>query len=115
MKTVLVSGNASVPAELRELVERGSTSIVEHRAAELVEAPVIDADRIVFWSPSEDAAIRTVAERYARREAVERREAIVFVTAGQGGAPSSVRLSPHELFVWPGDEDRLKMAFLTGA
>jgi hypothetical protein len=38
----------------------------------------------------------------------------VFVTA-DAGAPQVRGLSENETYVWPRDEDRLKMAFLTGA
>ena len=41
-----------------------------------------------------------------------RREAIVFVTPDDSGVDG---LAPNEFFVWPRDEDRLKMAFMTAA
>ena len=112
MKTVLVSGSAPVPAPLRELVERGSTSFREQHAAELTDTAIIDADRIVFWTAADDAGIRKLAERYGRAEAAERREMVMFVTTDQGATPA---LPPDDVFFWPRDEDRLKMAFLTGA
>jgi hypothetical protein len=115
MKTVLITANAPMPPALRELVERGSTALVERPAAELVGAGALDADRIVFWSASDDPEIRALAARYADAEAAERREILVFVTAEHGGTPAPARLSPNEAFLWPRDEDRLKMAFLTGA
>jgi hypothetical protein len=114
MKTVLITGNAPVPAPLRHLVERGSTSFSERRATDLKGAAPIDADRVVFWSTAAEPDIRQLAEQYAKAEAVERRESLVFVTADPSGAlPTG--LSPNELYVWPRDEDRLEMAFLTGA
>jgi hypothetical protein len=114
MKTAIVTGTGSVPGELRDLVEKGSTSLVEHRLDALADGAQLrlDADRIVFWTASPHAAITEMARRYARREAAERREVIVFVTADGVAAPA---LPPNECFVWPRDEDRLKMAFLTGA
>ncbi|MGH9370138.1 MAG: hypothetical protein ACRD15_01255 [Vicinamibacterales bacterium] len=115
MKTVLITGDAPAPAPLRELVERGSTSLLERRAAELAGAVTIEADRIVFWSAADEPDIRRLAEQYAQAEAAERQEALVFVTAATGGTPPPDRLSPNEVFVWPRDEDRLRMAFLTGA
>jgi hypothetical protein len=114
MKTVLITASAPVPPTLRELVERGSTALVERPAAELAGGLALDADRIVFWSASDDPDIGALAAKYADAEAAERRELLVFVTAEHGGTPAPARLSPNEVFVWPRDEDRLKMAFLTG-
>jgi len=120
MRTVLIAGDVPAPRALRELIERGSTSFVEHRAADLVRdaagsAAALDADRIVFWSASDDADVERLAEWYANAEAAARREIVVFVTAEGVGATPSAKLAPHEVFLWPRDEDRLKMAFLTGA
>jgi hypothetical protein len=122
MKTVLITGSgAPLPGALREIIERGSTSVLERAASELTaEIPAdpggrLDADRIVFWSASDDAAVRRAAERFAAAEEAERRELLVFVTAEEGGTAPSPRLGPNEIFVWPRDEDRLTMAFLTGA
>jgi hypothetical protein len=122
MKTVLITGGTRpVPGGLREIIERGSTAVLEHRASELGSDAAsgtrlgMDADRIVFWSASDDAGLRQVVERLAAAEAAERREIVVFVTLEQGGPQPSSRLGPNEVFVWPRDEDRLKMAFLTGA
>jgi hypothetical protein len=38
---------------------------------------------------------------------------IVYVTPDEG--PAVAGLAASEVFVWPRDEDRLKMAFMTGA
>lgn len=114
MKTVLISGAQAMPAQLRALVEQGSTSVQTKRAGDLDDAAALEADRIVFWSSGADDDLRAAAERLARAEARERREALVFVTSEPNlERPSSV--SPNEFFVWPRDEDRLRMAFLTGA
>jgi hypothetical protein len=113
MKTVLVRGDAPVPPELRDLVARGSTALEERRAGEL-DGTALDADRIVFWSVKADDRLRALVSRLARAEAAERREILVFVTA-EPDAHAAAVLSPNECFVWPRDEDRLKMAFLTGA
>jgi hypothetical protein len=110
-----------MPAGLRDIIERGSTSVSERAASDLGEHDAsgpgldLDVDRVVFWSPSDDAAVRRAVERLAAAEAAERREVLVFVSAEGGGAPAASRLAPNEVFVWPRDEDRLKMAFLTGA
>jgi hypothetical protein len=121
MKTLLIHGRSPLPGALREVVQRGSTSVEDWPAAELDDlerGPIrLDADRIVFWAAAgdddDDEKVRRLASRYARAEAAERKEKLVFVSTD----PASVALpdlSPHELFVWPRDEDRLKMAFMTG-
>jgi hypothetical protein len=57
--------------------------------------------------------VHDLAARLARAEKTSRREAIVFVTDHDGDTVPG--LSETEFFVWPQDEDRLTMAFLTGA
>jgi hypothetical protein len=116
MKTLLISGDAPPPAPLRDVVARGSTALQERRAAEVSPESTarLDVDRIVFWAAGGDAAVRALARLCVRAERAQRREAIVFVTP-QGTDAQVEGLSPHELFEWPRDEDRLKMAFLTSA
>ena len=117
MRILLIRGDVPVPAALRDLIARGSTSLVERRAAE-IGADAVNLtdqfDRVVFWSAGEGATVRKIADQFAKAEAKERREMVVFVAADEDGT-GPARLSPHERFVWPRDEDRLKMAFLTGA
>ena len=113
MKTVLIT-DAPVPERLRDFITRGSTSVDQRRVADEAESAVMpDADRIVFWSTGADAGLRRLASRYATAEKAERREAIVFVTTTPGDPVAG--LSNTECFLWPQDEDRLRMAFLTGA
>jgi hypothetical protein len=115
MKTLLISGGSvPLPGTLREVIARGSTSLNERRAADIDPSTALsEVDRVVFWASSGDAAIHDLAERFARAEKTSRREALVFVTdAGERPVPG---LSDTEFFVWPQDEDRLTMAFLTGA
>jgi hypothetical protein len=116
MKTLLISGDAPPPAPLRDVVARGSTALQERRAADVSPevAAQLQADRIVFWAAAGDSAVRAIARACVRAERAARREAIVFVTP-QGTDAQVEGLSPHELFEWPRDEDRLKMAFLTSA
>ena len=115
MKTLVISGRSPLPGALRDVVERGSTVLEERRASELQDRPAhLDADRIVFWAAADDAVVRELAQQYARAEAAERKEKLVFVTPEPPHSPPA-GLSATELFVWPRDEDRLKMAFLTGA
>jgi hypothetical protein len=114
MKTLLISGaEAPIPPALREVIVRGSTSVDERTARELdLSAALAAADRIVFWSAG-DRATRTLAAEFAKAEKRVGREAIVFVTTN--AAENVEGLSDGELFVWPRDEDRLIMAFMTGA
>jgi hypothetical protein len=116
MKTVLITGKDPVPAALRALVERGSTSLAEHPAADVgaADPPDLEADRVVFWTAGAEPHVRRLAEQYARAEAAERREILVYVSGGAAGG-AVAGLSSNEQYVWPADEDRLKMAFLTGA
>jgi hypothetical protein len=115
MKTLLISGGETpLPDPLRDVITRGSTSVEQRRAADLpAGASLPDADRIVFWSTGSDPALRQLASRYAQAEQAERREAIVFVTTTTDAGVAG--LSNTEVFVWPQDQDRLTMAFLTGA
>ena len=112
MKTLLISGRTPLPGAVREMIVRGSTSLQECGASD-VGADRLDADRVVFWATREDADIRALASRYARAESREGREVIVYVTPDEGGAIAG--LPANEVFLWPRDEDRLKMAFMTGA
>jgi hypothetical protein len=114
MRTVLISGDAPVPAALRQLIERGSTVVEERAARELSGEWRSEVDRLVFWAAAPDPAMTRLANVTARREASAHREVIVFV-AGEPAAADGVHVSPAELYVWPRDEDRLKLAFLTGA
>ena len=111
MKTLLISGRTPLPRAVREVIARGSTSLQERRASD-VGSDRLDADRVVFWAPRGDAEIRALASRYARAESREGREVIVYVTPDEDGAIAG--LPANEVFVWPRDEDRLKMAFMTG-
>ena len=115
MKTLLISeGQTQPPAPLVDVISRGSTSVEHHRAADLVrEARLPDADRIVFWSTRADGHIQQLATRYCKAERAEHREAIVYVTTTPGDTTAG--LPNTEVFVWPQDQDRLTMAFLTGA
>lgn len=81
--------------------------------AEISGTPAIEADRLVFWSAAPDPDLDAVARRYAAQGRADGGETVMFVS-GEAVA-AGLPFAPDELFVWPGDEDRLKMAFLTGA
>jgi hypothetical protein len=114
MKTLLIhGGEAPLPEALRDVIVRGSTSLDERPAGQVGASGALEpADRLVFWSPG-DPATREIAARCAAAEKRDGREAIVFVTTDE--ADNVPGLSEGELFVWPRDEDRLVMAFMTGA
>ena len=114
MKTLVISGRAPVPVALRELIERGSTVVEDRLARDVSDALPDGIDRMVFWAASPDPELSRVANACARRESSARRQVIVFV-AGDPGAAAGLEISPAEWYVWPRDEDRLKLAFLTGA
>jgi hypothetical protein len=114
MKTLLITGAVPLPERLREVITRGSTEVDQRRATDVAPAGALpDADRVVFWSTGADAGLRHLASRYANAERAERKEVIVFVTTTAGERIPG--LSDTEVFLWPEDEDRLTMAFLTGA
>jgi hypothetical protein len=113
MRTLLIAGADPVPPTLRELIDRGSTSVREQRGAG-PSGTSGDFDRVVFWAVSGDKALESLVQQYAKKEAAEHREVIVFVSPdrAEGAAPA---LAPNEIYSWPRDEDRLEIAFLTGA
>ena len=114
MRTLLIAGSDPVPARLREIVDRGSTSVREQRPADPSASLSSDFDRVVFWAAGGDAVLHSLAQRHAQKERAERRETIVFVTP-ESAAATVAGLAPNEVYVWPRDEDRLEVAFLTGA
>jgi len=115
MKTLLICGAEPVPPALRDLIDRGSTSVKVEQAADAGTGRPEPVDRVVFWSSTSDEALQRLVREYARKEEADHRELIVFVTPGRGHAGASAGLSPNEVYEWPRDEDRLRMAFLTGA
>jgi hypothetical protein len=110
VKTLLISGSTPVPGKLVEIIERGSTSVARGTAVDVSRQTF---DRIVFWAGPFDRALADAARTLATREAREHREAIVFVCEGEAGPLDGV--PANEQYVWPQDEDRLEMAFMTGA
>ena len=114
MRTLLIAGADPVPPRLRELVDRGSTSVREQRSVDPSAALSSEFDRVVIWASRGDTALQSLAQRYAQKEAAERREMIVFVTPDPAEV-TGVGLAANEVYVWPRDEDRLEAAFLTGA
>ena len=115
MKTlVITAGETPIPAELEDVIRRGSTAVEWRPGAELAgTASLPQVDRVVFWSPMPDASLQPALDRFVRAEKAARREVIVFVSTVPGDDGSG--LAPGECFLWPQDRDRLTMAFMTGA
>jgi hypothetical protein len=114
MKTLLILGTAPLPTAVREVVERGSTSVIEKRAADVSGSePPTDVDRVVLWATPGDDAVAQLAGMYSRGASPERKDTLIVIAPEPASAVSGVQAS--EVFVWPRDEDRLKLAFLTGA
>ena len=113
MRTVIVRGRAALPGPLREMIEHGSTSFQECHVPGPTPLPR-DVDRIVFFSEGNDPDVTAAARQAARAERKDRAEKLVFVSSGTAAAKVE-GLSPNEHYAWPADEDRLKMAFMTGA
>jgi hypothetical protein len=112
VKTVIVRGRAPVPEALRDVIERGSTSVQECR----VPGPTplaTDVDRVVYYLAGDDSDVVAAAAQALDVERREGAEKLVYVMAD--GAPALEGLAPAECFRWPADEDRLKMAFMTSA
>ena len=112
MRTVIVRGRAALPEPLREMIENGSTSFQECHVPGPTPLPR-DVDRIVFFAAGDDPDVIAAARQAARAERKDRAEKLVFVTAGPAAPVEG--LTPNEVYAWPADEDRLKMAFMTGA
>ena len=112
MKTVIVRGHTPLPETLREIIEHGSTSLQECHVPGPTPLPR-DVDRIVFFTAGGDEDVIAAARQAARAERREHAEKLVFVAASEDTAIQG--LSATEMYVWPRDEDRLKMAFMTGA
>ena len=112
MRIVIVRGRAALPEPLREMIERGSTSFQECHVPGPTPLPQ-DVDRIVFFSSGDDPDVVAAARQAARAERKVRAEKLVYVTTAPGAKVEG--LAANEMYAWPADEDRLKMAFLTGA
>ena len=113
MKTVIIRGKSPLPDSLRDVIERGSTSVQECHVPGPTPMPR-DVDRFVFFTTGDDPHVDAAARQASRAERTEGAEKLVYVLANDG-APAIEGLSPTEVYVWPRDEDRLKMAFMTGA
>jgi hypothetical protein len=112
MRTVIVRGSTPLPEELRDVIERGSTSVHECRVPGPTPLPR-DVDRVVYFLSGPDADVVASARQAVSAERRDGSEKLVYVMAGD--APDVEGLMPAECFRWPADEDRLKMAFLTSA
>ena len=101
MRTLLIEQGGTAPDELREIIERGSTELIGSGA------PARDVDRVVIWDAN--AAERSATPAGAR-DWPDAAEVFVIAPDTRGvPAPESANV-----FAWPADADRLKMAFMTG-
>lgn len=115
MKTVLIRGREAPPRELVDIVRQGSTSLDEISTRDLAtftSRESFGADRLVFWSGHEDADVRTLALNYTAVEDDLRAQRIVFVTAQPTEAPLD-GMTREEVLVWPRDEEKIRMLFMT--
>ena len=113
MKTLLIS-SVPLPGGVRDIVSRGSTSLEEARPGDAgAEDGARGADRVVVWAPRGDGQARDLAARLARGASPEQRAGLIVVTDDPDVPVEGLR--PGEIFCWPGDEDRLTMAFMTSA
>ena len=113
MRTVIVRGKSRIPDALRQMIERGSTSVQECHVPGPTPMPR-DVDRVVFFTSGEDPDVAAAARQAARAERTDGAEKLVYVLDGTGNAAVE-GLAASEVYMWPRDEDRLKMAFMTGA
>jgi hypothetical protein len=116
MKTLLVHGDDPPPSDLRRILDRGSTSVDEVSASDLVtyvSRGGLGVDRLVFWAGAGDPDVRTLAMTYATAAGSERPQTVVFVTA----TPSEPLdgMTREEVLLWPRDADTLRLLFETGA
>jgi hypothetical protein len=112
MRTVIVRGHAPLPAALRDVIERGSTSVQECRVPGPTPLPR-DVDRVVYFLAGPDPDVVASARQAINSERKDHVEKLVYVMGED--APDVEGLAPSECFRWPADEDRLKMAFMTSA
>lgn len=112
MKTVIVHGKAALPELLRDMIEHGSTSVQECRVPGPTPMPR-DVDRVVYFAADDDPDVSAAARLAARAERRDGSEKLVYVMT-EGSRPVE-GIAATEAYVWPRDEDRLKMAFMTGA
>jgi hypothetical protein len=103
MRTLLVEQGGTAPDELLDIVERGSTELVREASAD-PEA----VDRVVIWDakgPERGTEPAGASHWPATAE-------VMIVAPDTRGVPAP---EASNVFAWPADADRLKMAFMTGA
>ena len=113
MKTLLINGGGPAPDALRDIVKRGSTEFRECAPSALraAAAPEI-SDRIVVWQSDGSDEVLDFAREFAL-QGEDNAPRVLIIAADRAFLPTS--FAPEQLFVWPRDEDRLRMAFMTGA
>jgi hypothetical protein len=113
MRTLLITGGAAAPGALRDIVRRGSTEFRECAPAALRAAPASESsDRIVVWQSGAAEEVLDFAREFAL-QGEDNAPRVLIVANDPALLPSS--FPSEQLFIWPRDEDRLRMAFMTGA
>jgi hypothetical protein len=112
MRTVIVRGKSPLPEALRDVIERGSTSVHECRVPGPTPLPR-DVDRVVYFVGNDDPDVVASARQALSSERRDGSEKLVYVM--NDGADRLEGLPATECYQWPADEDRLKMAFMTSA
>jgi hypothetical protein len=96
----LIERGAPAPAELRSMIERGSTEVIPGD-----QPRPDDLDRVVVWLPG---GVGGDALPSGPSEGPE-----TLTVVPDGRAPRASDQS--SVFCWPSDKDRLMVLFLTGA
>lgn len=116
MKTLLIRGESEPPAEVRQIVRAGSTSVDEVSAKELstfVSRQGFGVDRVVVWAAPDDQAVRALATNYAAGDPAADPGQLVYLTpADCASTPAGVERD--RCLSWPQDEDKLRLLFQTG-
>jgi hypothetical protein len=100
VRTWLIERGAPAPAELRSIVERGSTEVIPGD-----EPRPDDLDRVVIWLP---AGVPAEALPSGPGDGTE-----TLLVVPDGRAPRGAT-ETSSIFCWPSDKDRLMVLFLTG-
>lgn len=103
MRTLLVEQGGTAPDELRLIVQRGSTELV--RSPDDADH---DVDRVLVWDAHGTERSSTPQGRKDWPESAE----VFVVVPDTRGVPAA---ESTNVFAWPADADRLRMAFMTGA
>jgi hypothetical protein len=118
MKSVLVTAaGATPPAELREWLEQGSTSVDVITSSELntfVSAEALGVDRIVFWTSDSNKDVQTLATTYASAQTGAAKPTDVLYVSTRTAGPPPGGVGSDQTFMWPDDNDKLRLILTVG-